>query len=189
MSPRNLILTGLLLVSACSSVTAGTVYTKTHGGGLVLPDFTTTDSVMTILDSTVATSLTLRIDLLTHPNVEDLRLTLIAPDLTTILVFGPQGGSGDNIINMWLDERSTYGLVNSNAPFTGVFMPQNSMAGFLNKSILGNWTLSVYDNGGLDEGRLYSWSLMVNEPIPEPSTMAMLLISAGGLVLVRFRRA
>jgi len=155
---------------------------------LSLPDFATTESILNIPDATLIDSLTLRINNLTHTNIEDLHITLIAPDETAVLVFDGRGGSGDNIFNMWLDERSHYQIFNGFSPFTGIFQPENSMAGLLNKSAFGDWKLSIYDNGTLDVGTLESWSLAVNEPIPEPSTMAMLVIAASGFVVVRLRR-
>lgn len=132
--------------------------------------------------------LTLRINNLTHPFVVDLHISLIAPNGTTVMVFDGNGGSGDNIVDMWMDQRSSYAVQNANAPFTGVFAPDNSMAPFSGMSALGDWKLSVYDSGAGDHGVLYQWALAVNEPIPEPSTTAMLLIAAGGLVVVRLRR-
>lgn len=189
MSPRTLLLSALILLSACSAVSAGSIYTKTHSPALDIPDLNEVDSVLHIDDAITIDYLTLRIHRIDHTATGDLQIRLIAPDSSIALVFSQHDGLNDNIYEMWLDDRYPSELVGGVSPFTGVFKPYQSMSAFAGMSTEGDWTLRVLDNGGGDTGSIYAWSLAVNEPIPEPSTMAMLLMAAGGFVAVRLRRA
>ena len=96
-----------------------------------------------------------------HTYVSDLRLTLIAPDGTRIILFNRHGGSGDNLVNTTFDSAASVGIASSAAPFTGSFRPYASLSALNGKSPNGRWKLEVRDNYRLDGGFLDNWTLSV----------------------------
>ncbi len=79
---------------------------------------------------------------LTHTYIGDLRIDLIAPDDTSVTLHNHQGGSTNDI-------HEVYTL--SQLP---------ALAGFEGKQIQGTWRLRVVDTWRMDVGRLNSWRLM-----------------------------
>jgi serine protease len=181
----------VLCIAFGAVLNAGTVYTKIESPGLAITDYNTVESSLVIPDPLNIESLTLQIENLTHSSVGDLRIWLEDPDNVSILVFDQHGGSGDSLIGMWLDDRTTRDIGTQVAPFAGIFAPDNSMAAFRKTYGAGTWKLLIQDNAGGDQGYLTSWSIAVNEPVPEPSTAALLGAAsiAGSAVALLRRRA
>ena len=96
---------------------------------------------------------------LTHTFDSDLRITLIAPDGSRILLSNRRGGSGDNFTNTVFDDAATRAISNGIAPFTGSFRPDQPLAFLRGKPINGNWTLEIADVAFFDSGTLLTWSL------------------------------
>ena len=83
---------------------------------------------------------------ITHTYRGDLKLELVAPDGTTVPLFGrsaPQGDSRDNLI----------------ATFTSNNVP--ALSQLTGKSVSGNWTLRVSDLAAADFGTLDKWVLSI----------------------------
>lgn len=76
-----------------------------------------------------------------HTYIGDLRVELIAPDASSVLLHNHAGGSADNLI------RS--------------YTPQDTPAlrALLGRPIRGRWQLRVRDEAGFDVGRLAAWRL------------------------------
>ena len=99
---------------------------------------------------------------LSHTWVEDLDVTLTAPNGTSVDLFSDVGGSGDDV-DTTLDDEAATSIVSGTAPFTGTFQPEGSLASFDGVSPVGTWTLTIVDDAGGDDGTLHSWSLILRE--------------------------
>lgn len=98
---------------------------------------------------------------ISHSYTADLRLELIAPDGTKILLAEGVGGSGDNFTNTCFRQSAVNSIVNANAPFTGIFRPMGQLGRVNNgQSGLGSWKLIVTDTYASDSGSLINWSLL-----------------------------
>jgi len=107
-----------------------------------IPDNDTTgiQDVIQIPDAGQIEEIQVQVDIM-HTWIGDLRIQLIAPDGTSVLLHNRAGGSGDNV-------QQTYDL--SNLP---------ALASFRELSITGAWRLHIQDLASRDVGTLNSWSL------------------------------
>ncbi|TAJ21727.1 MAG: hypothetical protein EPO68_04220, partial [Planctomycetota bacterium] len=80
---------------------------------------------------------------ITHTYKGDLRVSLIGPDGTTVILHGQTGGSADNI-------NTTYDTLTA---------PAQALSAFVNKPANGTWTLRIQDLAAQDVGTLTAWSL------------------------------
>ena len=95
---------------------------------------------------------------ITHTYTADLRIKLIAPDSTIVLLAHNLGGGGDNFTNTCLMEDGTSGfIVLAGAPFTGDFIPEESL-NMMNTGMDPNgiWYLCVKDEVPVDAG-FFNW--------------------------------
>ena len=97
---------------------------------------------------------------LTHTYDSDLKIQLIAPDGTTVLLCNGVGGGGDDFTNTVFDPNATTPVAAGSPPFTGTFIPQGTL-GMMNNGQNGNgtWTLRVVDQYAADFGNMISWSI------------------------------
>jgi serine protease len=128
-------------------------------------DFTTTTVNIVVpsgvgLDGTSVTDLNLSVSL-AHTWVGDLRITLIAPDGTSVRVFNRHGSSGDNLSGTTFDDEAGTSISNGSAPYSGSFRPFAALTGFDGKNPVGTWRLQVYDAGRSDIGTLTAASISV----------------------------
>ncbi|HZY90753.1 MAG TPA: proprotein convertase P-domain-containing protein, partial [Gemmataceae bacterium] len=113
---------------------------------------------------------------ITYPNVEDLRLSLIAPDGTRILlarentVFGSDFGDAGN--DTTFDDAAPTPLTAGAPPFDGSFVPAQPLSGLIGANPNGNWTLEIVDTftGALTTGTLNHWSLHLKTGVPGGTT-------------------
>jgi subtilisin-like proprotein convertase family protein len=83
-----------------------------------------------------------RVDI-THPYRGDLRVTLIAPSGSSVVLHNRQGGRADNL-------KRTYDVTST---------PQ--LSNLIGQSITGDWTLHVQDLAPRDRGRLKGWGFEI----------------------------
>ncbi|MDB4299282.1 proprotein convertase P-domain-containing protein, partial [Flavobacteriaceae bacterium] len=90
---------------------------------------------------------------LTHTFVSDLKITLISPTDTPLILSDSNGGWGDNYTNTIFADGSP-NITGDSAPFTGMFEPQGGTfaSTFDGEPITGNWTLKVEDLDLFDDG-------------------------------------
>ncbi|MBI9040902.1 reprolysin-like metallopeptidase, partial [Lutibacter sp.] len=117
-------------------------------------------SKISITQNKIITDLILTVNI-THPWVGDLTLKLISPKGTTVLLAANVGDEGDGFDNTTFDDAGTDIINLGMPPFTGVFIPQESLSKFLNEESYGEWQLLVIDEGPDDIGVINSWSLDV----------------------------
>jgi subtilisin-like proprotein convertase family protein len=154
---------GTAVSAATITVSPGsTSQTFTNNNDVAISTSTTT----TVTSSLVVTGLagTLQdVDVklnLYHTYVSDLRITLIAPDGTRVILFDRNGGSGDNLLGITFDDAATKGLANGAAPFMGSFRPAQLLSALNGKLPNGTWKLEVRDFDRRDGGRIDNWSLV-----------------------------
>ncbi|MDZ7637611.1 MAG: S8 family serine peptidase [Bryobacterales bacterium] len=98
-------------------------------------------SLMQIAASGTIEELRVQVNI-THTYIGDLRVDLIAPDSTGVVLHSNRGGSADNIVKTYATEE---------------FTPLRSLLG---KPIQGTWRLRIVDTFRLDVGILNSWRLI-----------------------------
>jgi subtilisin-like proprotein convertase family protein len=87
-----------------------------------------------------------------HPHRGDLRLTLVAPDGSSVVLQVETIDAGDDI-------HAVYGLDAE---------PSQPLSALAGKSAAGTWTLKIVDTIGADVGRLVSWGMMFRFAGDEP---------------------
>ncbi len=130
---------------------------------VAIPDNNATGitSNITISGSSSANALiSVKIDSLIHTWDADLKIELIAPNGSTIILANQVGGSGDNFIRTNFITSAVTAIASGTAPFTGNFLPSTPFSG-LSGSANGIWKLKISDLAGQDIGTLYKWSIVL----------------------------
>ena len=93
---------------------------------------------------------------LNHTFDGDLDITLISPSGTSMFLSDSRGGSGDNF-SVTVFEDGASPISSGAAPFNGTFEAEGGSmnAAFAGEPAAGNWTVSIFDNFGGDNG---NWS-------------------------------
>jgi uncharacterized repeat protein (TIGR01451 family) len=116
--------------------------------------------------SATAGSTTVGID---HTFVNDLDLTLISPNATSILVINNTDTGGNNFCQTQLDDESAGASIQSvtsaQAPFTGSFTPNASLAGFDGVTANGAWQLQAQDFFLQDTGNIRAFSVTITPAV------------------------
>src|SRR5262249_34105402 len=103
---------------------------------------------------------------ISHTYIQDLRVTLRAPNNTQVRLIGQICAGEDDFSNITLDDQAA-AAVNSVCPPTpggtfrpaGAAVPPNALATFNGLNASGTWTLIVTDNAAQDTGTLIAWGL------------------------------
>src|SRR4051794_4658279 len=121
-----------------------------------IPDGSSIASSFDIATPGLVKNLRVHIGRLTHTYDADLRLTLEAPDGTTVTLVDGAGGSGDDFVNTTF-ATSGPPIAGAGAPFTGTFRAEGDLSQFDGHEQQGTWTLHVSDKLLGDTGTLVSW--------------------------------
>jgi subtilisin-like proprotein convertase family protein len=120
----------------------------------------TITSSLNILDKGIVTDLNVVSLIGTHTYISDLNFTLIAPDNTS-LAFWSDPCNSQNNFNINFDDEAA----SNNYPCPpingGTYQPDVALSAFDSKQILGEWTLSVFDDFNADGGELESWGIEI----------------------------
>ena len=134
-----------------------------------LPDVV---SVLTVTDDQEILDLNLDLNI-NHTWTGDLTITLESPAGTVVTVFG-DGCSADDLMTM-LDDESANSLADCNPNGDGNaypladYMPTDPLSAFDGEMSMGDWTLTINDGFGGDDGNLNSWGITAAiEPIAAP---------------------
>ncbi|HPC97121.1 MAG TPA: proprotein convertase P-domain-containing protein [Sedimentisphaerales bacterium] len=137
-----------------------------------------------ILDVDVAVSVS-------HTQVFDLQLLITSPSGTTIVLnmYDPFTDyfEGADYSNTVFDDEASMSISDAQPPFEGSFRPIDikGLAAFDGEDAFGQWRLRIYDACYMDTGSLEFCELVITTP--EPATVLLLLLGAGGLTRYRVR--
>ena len=106
-------------------------------------------------------SITVMLDSIIHPAVNELMITLTHLGISDTIVYNLSGGQ--NILGTYLDDFALSSLSSSSAPFSGIFKPFNPLSIFINSDLNGVWILQIEDNLSANNGTLESWGLFFNK--------------------------
>jgi subtilisin-like proprotein convertase family protein len=139
-----------------------------------IPDEDSVYSSLTVDASYLISDINVQLTIM-HTYVSDLQLTLIGPGGQRVLLADSRGGGGENFVNTIFDDQATVPIANGNAPFTGSYIPEQSLALFNNTNVHGEWRLLAYDGSGLDVGTITAWELQVTSAsaVDDPANPAL----------------
>jgi subtilisin family serine protease len=140
-------------------VTTTQTFTSTNVGQSIR-DFGRVVSTITIAKDMTIQDLNVKVNA-SHTYAGDVRMTLVGPDGTRVVLFNRRGGSGDNLTNTVFDDEGSESIYEGTAPFAGSFKPEYVLSTFDGKNAKGTWQLIVEDVALFDSGRLNSWSLTI----------------------------
>jgi subtilisin-like proprotein convertase family protein len=163
-------------------------------GGSGNPFSDKTDSVITVTG--IAADQILR-DLnvtvsLSHAQVSDLVMTLIAPDgITQVQLYSHRGGTGSDVTNLTFDDQAANPISAGVAPFLASFRPETPLSVFNGTDgtgLNGNWTLRIQDTVPGNSGRLLHWSLGLTTTKPASTSESVVLNNSVSSIDVVFDR-
>lgn len=138
--------------------------------GQTIPDQGTLRSTIEVTQAMVVAGVEVEVDI-THANVSDLTLYLVAPDGTRVELASAVGGSGANFTGTLFDASAETGIADASAPFTGSYQPEGDLSALSGAGALGTWVLEVVDSGAGDVGTLNSWTLHLHNDAQESATL------------------
>jgi len=102
----------------------------------------------------------------THPAAGDLRLRLVSPTGTEVLLAANRGGNAANYgsscaARTTFDDDAATKITAGSAPFAGTFAPEENLSAFTGELSTGTWRLFVDDTVAGDTGTLQCWSLLL----------------------------
>lgn len=108
---------------------------------------------------------------LTHTNMPDLDVVLMAPGGNQVVLFNDLGVNTQQQMNLTLDDEAAIPMGSYTVMSGMVYQPPATrrLDWFDGQNAGGVWTLMVYDDLALNDGVLQSWSITVCEPPPPPS--------------------
>lgn len=117
---------------------------------------------------------------ITHPFVNDLKITLYGPDPDglgngppiSVVLSDRNGGGGNNYSNTRFNDSSLLLIQDQFAPFSGIYQPETPLSVFNGSPLAGNWTLRIEDLQGEDVGTLNSWSITFLDALGNPITVS-----------------
>jgi subtilisin-like proprotein convertase family protein len=163
-----------LLGGGIDSIVTSSVGTPANPLNILIPEATlivpTHQSIPSVTDiplvvanaptDRILTGLTVRVGI-QHSTAQNLRLTLIAPDGTQVLLSNQNGVAGGNYDSTVFDDSAATSITAASAPFQGTFAPQVPLSTFNGKNINGAWKLRV-ENMLADgvHGQVLYWQLI-----------------------------
>ncbi|NNF73935.1 MAG: T9SS type A sorting domain-containing protein [Flavobacteriaceae bacterium] len=124
-----------------------------------------TTSVVTFTEDFVVDDVNVTVNLV-HTWNADLEIRLIAPGgAAAVWLCRDVGGSSDNMVNTVFDDEAGTPIASGNGPFTGSFIPEESLMAFDGLSSLGDWTLEITDDANFDGGTFNSFTLQLCENV------------------------
>lgn len=150
--------------TATTTVNGTVAGAKTYSStdvGKVIPNLGTVVSQLTIPDNVTIRDLSVQVSA-SHSSDGTVRITLVGPDDTRVVLFNRRGGSGNDFTNTTFDDEAPNSVWRGTAPFTGSYKPEYVLSAFDGKSAKGTWSLVIDDIFPSDPGRLSAWSLTVD---------------------------
>ncbi len=119
-----------------------------------------------------------------HLWVEDLDISLIAPNGTTINLSSDNGLGGDNYTNTIFSPTATASITTGSPPFTGTFLPEGNLGTLAGINANGNWILRICDDDALIFGSLTNATLVFLNSAPQKMSYQAVVRSISNQLLV-----
>ena len=157
----------------CSAATTSEVYSFSTGVPTCGYSSTATDtpivispvgsntykSKISVVENLPVTDVKVKVNII-HTMVKDLRLTLISPTGTRIVLAENNGDFFDqNYTNTIFDQDAVTSITSVDSPFTGSFRPEGDLTFIYGEMSAGDWTLEVTDDFNEDGGFLDEFTL------------------------------
>jgi subtilisin family serine protease/subtilisin-like proprotein convertase family protein len=126
--------------------------------GVAIPDQQTITRSIDVADTRQILDVNVRLDA-QHTFVGDLRVSLISPVGTEVVLIDGRGGDGQDLTGTLFDDEASVSVADGVAPFTGGHRPDSPLSAFDGQDANGTWTLVVSDTTGLHSGTLLGWSI------------------------------
>ena len=131
----------------------------TEGGARSLELDGSTEATLTMADVGRVKAMEVRIGSLTHPDLSDLRLEIIAPD-GTVTLLAAEGSLSGTALTGTVFAANGVPIGGGAAPYNGRFAPVGSLTALEGRTLDGTWTLRVTDTaGGSQGGSVDAWGL------------------------------
>lgn len=116
-----------------------------------------------------------------HTWTGDLRIKLLSPDGTEVILVDRRGGFRNDFRNTIFRVDARTSITDGRPPFRGTFRPEEDLLAFRGKAAQGSWTLEVEDRARQDGGVLNRWALELNTNLFPPSPFTVEVRFLGGL--------
>ncbi len=100
-----------------------------------------------------------------HTFCGDLSITLKAPNGQTRDLSSGNGGTGEDMLTIFVDGSTAVTTAGFYPPFSNTAGPEATMGNFGSTNIQGNWILEVHDGAAGDTGNLIGWGLRFNNAV------------------------
>jgi subtilisin-like proprotein convertase family protein len=136
----------------------------------LVPDGGYIDSVLPVSGSGRVSNLVVRVGMLESSYSGDLRLSVIAPDGTEVLLANGLGDGGSGYQGTVFDSDAATSIVSASPPFTGTFRPQGNLSVLDGQPLAGTWRLRVADESFGDFSAIEAWGLDISPAVCTPYT-------------------
>ncbi len=188
---------GLRLVTLVGLCLVGSVSAQTYNGtGAVIPDngepLEIPLDVTGLAEPLNSTDFGLEQVCFTifHEWIGELKISLVAPDGTTVLLAAAQGGPNQQYSNTCFRQDSPQLITQGIPPFSGTYKPQEEL-GIINDGQDGNgqWLLQVVDSvPGVNSGSVIAWAITFGDEPAIPfsftsSNLPIVVINTNGEII------
>jgi len=109
-----------------------------------IPDGGSITSSFTVTQPGLVKNLKITLGRISHTYDGDLKISIEAPDGTTVVLVDRRGSSGDDFVNTTF-ATSGANIASASAPFTGTFRAEGDLSKLIGHQQQGTWTLHVAD--------------------------------------------
>ena len=118
-----------------------------------IPDAGVIASTLQVPTSGRVKNIAVHIGKITHPYDGDLRIVLIAPDGTHVVLVDQRGGLASDFVDTTITADQGQPIAGASAPFTGTFVAEGDLSQMVGRQEQGTWKLEVSDlSPGQDAG-------------------------------------
>jgi hypothetical protein len=100
---------------------------------------------------TIATNIEVTLNI-THPNIGDLKITLISPNNKKCVILNNQGGAGQNLAGAKFSDSAVVSFPNNQMNYSGTYLPNQPLSIFNGESTTSSWFLEVEDSSAGNTG-------------------------------------
>ena len=132
--------------------------TSDNNTGLNIPDNDPNgvSTTINVADNHTISDVNININI-AHTYIQDLKIKVISPSGTEVVLYNQNCGSQHNIIATFDDDGNNLNCSN----IQGHVKPVGNLSDFYGENANGTWTLWVSDNAGQDVGTIVSWGVEI----------------------------